>query len=37
MFVPYAHVADFLIAAARTGSGADEIGLFVVERTVRAC
>src|SRR3984893_9049409 len=31
MFVPYAHLADFLIVAARTGSSADDIGLFLVE------
>ena len=31
IFVPYAHIADFLIVAARIGSGADEIGLFLVE------
>jgi alkylation response protein AidB-like acyl-CoA dehydrogenase len=31
IFVPYAHIADFLIVSARIGSGADEIGLFLVE------
>jgi alkylation response protein AidB-like acyl-CoA dehydrogenase len=31
MFVPYAHVADFVIVAARIGSGSDDIGLFLVE------
>jgi len=31
IFVPYAHLADFVIVAARTGSGADDIGLFLVE------
>jgi alkylation response protein AidB-like acyl-CoA dehydrogenase len=31
MFVPYGDVADFVIGTARTGAGADEIGVFVVE------
>jgi alkylation response protein AidB-like acyl-CoA dehydrogenase len=31
MFVPYAHVADFVIVAARTGAGARDIGLFIAE------
>jgi len=31
MFVPYAHVADFVIVVARTGPGAHEIGLFLIE------
>jgi alkylation response protein AidB-like acyl-CoA dehydrogenase len=31
MFVPYAHKADFVIVLARTGPGAHDIGLFLVE------
>jgi alkylation response protein AidB-like acyl-CoA dehydrogenase len=31
MFVPYPHLADFIIVVARTGSGARDIGFFVVE------
>ncbi len=31
MFVPYAHVADFVIVVARTGPGAHDIALFLVE------
>jgi alkylation response protein AidB-like acyl-CoA dehydrogenase len=31
MFVPYAHVADFLVVAARTDQSHSEVGLFVVE------
>jgi alkylation response protein AidB-like acyl-CoA dehydrogenase len=31
MFVPYPHVADFIIVLAHTGTGARDIGLFVVE------
>jgi alkylation response protein AidB-like acyl-CoA dehydrogenase len=31
MFVPYPHVADFMIVTARTGSEAPDIGFFVVE------
>jgi alkylation response protein AidB-like acyl-CoA dehydrogenase len=31
MFVPYPHVADFMIVVARTGSGARDIGFFLVE------
>jgi alkylation response protein AidB-like acyl-CoA dehydrogenase len=31
MFVPYANVADFIVAAARTGPLANDLGLFVVE------
>jgi alkylation response protein AidB-like acyl-CoA dehydrogenase len=31
MFVPYPHVADFMIVVARIGSGARDIGLFLVE------
>jgi alkylation response protein AidB-like acyl-CoA dehydrogenase len=33
MFVPYPHVADFMIVVARTGAGAGDIGLFLVEST----
>jgi alkylation response protein AidB-like acyl-CoA dehydrogenase len=32
MIVPYAHVADFVIVAARTGAGPRDLGLFLVER-----
>ena len=32
MFVPYAHVADFIIVAARTGAGANDLGFWLVER-----
>jgi alkylation response protein AidB-like acyl-CoA dehydrogenase len=31
MFVPYLHVADFMIVVARIGSGARDIGFFLVE------
>jgi len=31
MFVPYAHAADFVVVAARTGPSAADTGLFVVE------
>jgi alkylation response protein AidB-like acyl-CoA dehydrogenase len=31
MFVPYAHLADFLVVAARTGSTPSGVGLFVVD------
>lgn len=31
MFVPYADVSDFVIVAARTGSGPHEVGLFLAE------
>ena len=31
MFVPYAHVADFIVVVARTGSSPADIRLFVVE------
>ncbi|MFZ0888430.1 MAG: acyl-CoA dehydrogenase family protein [Candidatus Binataceae bacterium] len=31
LFVPYAHVADFIIVAARTGSSASDVGLFAVD------
>jgi alkylation response protein AidB-like acyl-CoA dehydrogenase len=31
MFVPYPHVADFMIVVARTGSGVHDIGFFLVE------
>jgi alkylation response protein AidB-like acyl-CoA dehydrogenase len=31
MFVPYAHVSDFVIVAARTGPGPRDVGLFLVE------
>ncbi|MGH7934338.1 MAG: acyl-CoA dehydrogenase family protein [Candidatus Binataceae bacterium] len=31
MFVPYAHVADFIVVAARTGARPAAVGLFVVE------
>jgi alkylation response protein AidB-like acyl-CoA dehydrogenase len=34
MFVPYAHVADFVIVAARAGPGARDVGLFVVESAI---
>jgi len=30
MFVPHAHVADFVIVAARIGAGSSEVGLFLV-------
>jgi len=30
VFVPYAHAADFLVCAARTGPGRDDIGLFLI-------
>ncbi|HTY56241.1 MAG TPA: acyl-CoA dehydrogenase family protein [Candidatus Binataceae bacterium] len=32
MFVPYANVADFIIVAARSGSGADDFGFWLIER-----
>lgn len=31
MFVPYAHVADFVIVVVRTGPSARDVGLFLVE------
>ena len=31
MFVPYAHAADFVVVAARTGESAADVSLFVVE------
>ena len=31
MFVPYAHAADFVVVAARTGESGDDVSLFVVE------
>jgi len=31
MFVPYAHAADFIVVAARTGPHPNDLGLFVVE------
>ncbi len=31
MFVPYAHVADFIIVAGRTGTGPSDVALFLVE------
>ncbi len=31
MFVPYAHLADFIVVAARTGASDGEVALFVVE------
>jgi alkylation response protein AidB-like acyl-CoA dehydrogenase len=31
MFVPYSHVADFVIVAARTGVGTRDVSLFIVE------
>jgi len=33
MFVPYAHVADFVIVAARAGADPNDIGFWLVERT----
>ncbi|HZO80752.1 MAG TPA: acyl-CoA dehydrogenase family protein [Candidatus Binataceae bacterium] len=35
MFVPYAHLADFIVTAARTGPGPRDAGLFVVENGAR--
>jgi alkylation response protein AidB-like acyl-CoA dehydrogenase len=31
MFVPYAHVADFVLVAARTGPGSREVDFFLIE------
>ncbi len=35
MFVPYAHIADFVIVAARDGGDAGDLGFWLVERGAR--